>query len=75
MDFKMLLKLKGLWDRFTKNHPKFPNFIKEFRKRGIKEGSIIDLKITYPDNVEVEANIKVTSDDLAIIEELKSIKK
>lgn len=75
MDFKMLLKLKGLWDRFTKNHPKFPNFIKEFRKRGIKEGCILDLKITYPDNVEVEANIKVTSDDLAIIDELKTLKK
>ena len=23
MDFKMLFKLKGLWDKFTKNHPKF----------------------------------------------------
>lgn len=75
MDFKMLLKLKGIWDKFTKNHPKFPSFIKEFQKRGLKEGSIIDLKITYPDNVEIEANIKLCAEDLAIIEELKSMKK
>ena len=32
MDFKMLFKLKGLWDRFSKNHPKFPSFLKEFKK-------------------------------------------
>lgn len=75
MDFKLLFKLKGLWDRFSKNHPKFPNFIKEFRKKGLKENAIIDFKITYDDNTTIETNIKIQKDDLSIIEELKSIKK
>lgn len=75
MDFKLLLKLKGLWDRFRKNHPKFPNFIKEFKKKGIKENAVIEMKITYDDGSMIETNIKVQKDDLAIIEELKNIKK
>lgn len=74
MDFKMLFKLKGLWDRFSKNHPKFPSFLKEFKKNKINEGTVIDLKITFPDSKEIETNIKITQDDLNIIEELKKLK-
>ncbi len=74
MDFKMLFKLKGLWDRFAKNHPKFPNFLKEFRKNQITEGTIIDLKITFPNEKQIETNIKITQDDLNLIDELKKLK-
>ena len=74
MDFKMLFKLKGLWDRFSKNHPKFPNFLKEFKKNKITEGTVIELKITFPDEKSIETNIKVTQDDLYLMEELKKLK-
>lgn len=75
MDFGMLLKLGGLWGKFSKNHPKFSQFIKSVQKNGIKADTIIDVKITYPDGNIVDTNLKITDSDLAIIEELKKLRK
>ncbi|MBR1453394.1 MAG: hypothetical protein IJ593_01940 [Lachnospiraceae bacterium] len=71
----MLLKLGGLWAKFSKNHPKFPQFVKAVQKNGIKEDTVIDVKITYPDGTELDTNLKLTASDLAMIEELKKLKK
>lgn len=75
MDFGMLLKLGGLWAKFSKNHPKFPQFVKAVQKNGIKEDTVIDVKITYTDGTELDTNLKLTASDLAMIEELKKLKK
>lgn len=75
MDFGMLLKLGGLWAKFSKNHPKFPSFVKTVQKNGIKADTIIDIKITYPDGNVVDSNLKVTESDLEMLEELKKMKK
>ena len=74
MDIGMMLKFGGLWAKFSKNHPKFPQFIKAVQHNGFKADTIIDVKITFPDTKEIETNIKVTQDDLNIIEELKKLK-
>lgn len=75
MDIGMMLKLGGLWAKFSKNHPKFPQFIKAVQKNGFKPDTVIDVKITYPDGNVVDSNLKITESDLAIIEELKKLKK
>lgn len=75
MDFGMMMKLGGLWMKFSKNHPKFPQFIKSVQTSGIQLDSVIDIKITYPDGKVVDANLKITNDDLNMIEELKKMKK
>lgn len=75
MDFGMLLKLGGLWAKFSKNHPKFPSFVKTVQKNGIQADTVIDIKITYPDGNSIDSNLKVTESDLAILEELKKMKK
>lgn len=73
MDFGNLFKIKGAWDKFTKNHPKFPQFISAVQKKGIREDSIIEIKVTDPDGTELCTNIRVTSSDLALFNELKGI--
>ena len=75
MDFGMMMKLGGLWGKFTKNHPKFPQFIKALQSNGIKADTIIDVKITYPDGKTVDSNLKISESDLQLIEELKKLKK
>lgn len=75
MDFGMMLKLGGLWGKFTKNHPKFPQFIKALQSNGIKADTVIDIKITYPDGKTVDSNLKISEQDLQLIEELKKLKK
>ena len=75
MDIGMMMKLGGMWMKFSKNHPKFSQFIKAVQKNGFKEGMIIDVKITYPEGNTADTNLKVTADDLKMIEELKKMKK
>ena len=75
MDFGLLLKLGGLWGKFSKSHPKFPQFIKAVQKNGIPVDTVIDVKITYPDGNVVDTNLKVTESDLELIEEFKKMKK
>lgn len=40
-----LFKLKGSWDRFAMNHPKFVNFIAALRNNYIKEGTVIEINV------------------------------
>lgn len=75
MDIGMMLKIGNLWSKFSKNHPKFPQFIKTVQKKGIGVDTVIDVKITYPDGSVVDSNLKVTESDLELIEELKKLKK
>jgi hypothetical protein len=75
MDFGMMLKLGGLWAKFSKNHPKFPQFVKAVQKNGFKADTVVDLKITYPDGNAIDTNLKISEEDLKLFEELKKLKK
>lgn len=69
-----LMKLKGLWDDFVSRHPKFPNFIRAIAQTGIKEGSILELKVTDPDGKSYITNIKVAKKDLQLFQTLQKLK-
>lgn len=75
MDFGMMLKLGGLWAKFSKNHPKFPQFVKALQKNGFKADTIIDIKLTYPDGNVLDSNLKISEEDLKLFNELKQLKK
>lgn len=66
-----LLKLKSTWDDFNTRHPKFAAFLVHLTKDGIKEDYIIDVKITTPDGREISSNMKVTREDLDMINSFK----
>ena len=70
MDLTKLMKLKGAWDSFTANHPKFPAFAGEIRRRGIREGIVIDISFRYPDDSTVRTNIKVSESDVELLNTL-----
>lgn len=74
MDFNAIMQLKGAWDTFTANHPKFPMFAKAVMSKGIKEGTIIEINITDPDGTPISMNIKVTDSDLQLFETLKNLR-
>lgn len=68
-----LLGLKNDFDKFKKNHPKFIKFIKAFTQAGLQEGTIMECKVITPDGQELQANIKVTADDLELLEKVKNL--
>ena len=70
-----LLKMKGLWEKFSYNHPKVMPFFSAANSKGITEGTIIEIKVKYPDDTEYTTNIKVNSEDLEMFEQLKELSK
>lgn len=68
-----LLQLKSAWDRFNTNHPKFPKFLSAVYKKGLAEGTVIELRVTTPEGEEMAANIKLKGDDIALFQEMQDL--
>lgn len=68
-----IFKVKGLWEKFTINHPKFMPFLAAVNRRGITEGTIIEISVTTPDGEKVATNIKINSEDMELFAELKRL--
>lgn len=69
-----LMKLKGMFDKFKSKHPKVPMFF-DAAAKNIGEGSIIEINVTTAEGKKLCTNMKVTSDDLELIAQLKQMSK
>ncbi|MCI7061675.1 MAG: hypothetical protein MR965_05670 [Lachnospiraceae bacterium] len=70
----MLFRLKSAWSKFTASHPKFPMFLQAAGKNNVlREGTILEINITTPEGQNISTNLKITPDDLQLIEELKNM--
>lgn len=68
-----LLQMMNLWNRFEKNHPKFPRFLKAVVQNGIREGSIIEIRVTTARGENFDSNLKVSAEDMEMIEQLRNL--
>ncbi len=67
-----LMKIKGLVDKFKTNHPKIPLFFND-AARSVGEGSIIEISITTAEGRNLCTNMRVTKEDLELVEQLKNM--
>ena len=74
MNISAIWKLKGAWEKFTSNHPKFPLFLDAMQRKGISEGTVIAISFTDTEGKTIETNIKVTASDIELYESLKDLK-
>lgn len=70
-----LLKLKGAWDKFTNNHPKFPKFLEAVHSKAMNEGTVIEITVTTQSGETISSNIKLTGSDISLFSELKDLAK
>ena len=70
-----LLKMKGLWEKFNHNHPKVMPFFHAANTKGITEGTVIEVKVTYTDGTEYTTNIKVSEEDLEMFGQIQELSK
>ena len=68
-----LFRMKGLWDKFTRNHPKFPLFMQTVGKNAIAEDTIFEFKVTTADGETYSSNLKVSASDMELLAEMKSL--
>lgn len=70
-----IFKIKGILDKFNQNHPKVVSyFTSVFGQNGVPEGSVIELTVTKPGEEPVTTNMKVTADDVELVQTLKELK-
>lgn len=70
-----LLAMKSAFDKFKNNHPKFIQFAQTMMQVGIHEGTVVECKVITPEGKELQANIKITQDDLELLEKIKELSK
>lgn len=68
-----LLGLKSDFDKFKNNHPRFFQFVSAVSQAGLNEGTILECKVVTPEGREMQTNIKITGDDLALLQKLKEM--
>ena len=65
-----MMKVMNAWNTFKQNHPKFPAFCSAVSKRGIREGSILEVTYISPEGEKLTTNIKVQQSDIELLREL-----
>ncbi|MDR1550546.1 MAG: hypothetical protein LBT06_18430 [Hungatella sp.] len=71
MNLMNLMQLKESWAVFKDNHPKFPLFLKAALKGPLKEGSVVEIRITSPEGKDLTTNLKIKASDMELLERWK----
>ncbi len=69
-----VMKIMGDWGKFSNAHPKFVNFLHVVMAQGIDEGDVIEITVAKKDAEPITANMRVTADDIEIINDLKNLR-
>lgn len=69
----MIFQMKSMWERFERNHPKFPRFMQVVGKDYIQEDTVLEISVTRADGENVTSNIRLTGDDMDLIESLRQM--
>lgn len=72
MNPMLLMKMRTMMTKFQQNHPKFPNFLRAAAGQ-IKEGSVLEIKVTTADGESICGNIRVTADDMELVAQVKEM--
>ena len=56
-------------------HPKFPSFLKALSQGAVAEGTVLEFTVTTPDGRVLNSNLKITAEDMALVEQLKDMAK
>ncbi len=67
-----LMKLKGYFDIFKRNHPKVPMFF-QAATQSIGEGSVIEISVTSPEGKKICTNMRVTEADMELVRNLNNL--
>ena len=73
MDVGALLALKRAWSSFCSNHPRFPDFLRAVKSRGVTEGMEIKISVTYPDGQTMNAGLRLKQSDLELFNTVASV--
>jgi hypothetical protein len=68
-----LFKLKGIWEGFSKRHPKVVSFGTAVYPEAIEAGTILEATVTRPDGKTYQTTMKISEADMDMVRELETI--
>lgn len=69
-----LLQMQKAFNEFKGRHPKFPMFIDAVAREGVRENTIIEVRVTTPEGRTYDSSLKICREDLELFETLKEMK-
>ena len=73
MNPMVLMEIKAKIDKFGKEHPKMLPFFKTVSRDALSVGSVLELKATSLDGKEYVSNIRITENDVELINLISSL--
>ena len=68
-----LLQIRASWEQFKARHPKFPSFLNAVSTGAVTEGTLIEMTITTADGKQYSSNLKLTSEDMQLVNDMKEM--
>ncbi len=69
-----IMQLGGRLQTFNSQHPKFGAFLREAGPDAMREGSVLEMKVTSPEGQEYITNIRLTKEDIETIQMIRSLR-
>ena len=73
MNPMIFMQIKERMDVFNSEHPKLARFLSVVKSNALKEGTVIEMKVTEPDGEEYVSNIRLTANDIETINMMSSM--
>lgn len=73
MNPAIIMKLMNARSKFQNAHPKFASFLETMMRKGVQEGTIIEITVTGPEGNSITGNMRVTASDMELIQDLRDI--
>lgn len=73
MNPSAMFQVMEAFKRFQNNHPKVVSYVKTVFGPGLPEGTVLEITCTKPGEEPVTTNMKITQDDLDLLQSLKNI--
>ena len=67
MNPMFLMQAKQRLELFQKEHPKVLPFFNTVKAQALREGTVLELKVTDPDGKEYVSNIRLTANDVETV--------
>lgn len=62
-----MMQAKTAMAQFEKRHPKLRGFLETAAKNAVKEGSVVEIRVTTPEGKSYVTNLKITKEDVKLI--------
>ncbi len=69
-----MMQLGSRLQTFNNQHPKFGAFLMQAGPDAMREGSVIEMKVTSPEGQEYITNIRLTADDVETLRIIRSLR-